>query len=85
MGWASAQCVAKGHEISQVAEGDLDAHALGAEAARISHQAADGNASGRKSPQHRKSNRSGGAGQQQHGGGAVSSSTAAEASLRRTT
>ena len=36
-----AQRVAEGARVGQVAERDLDAHALGAQAARVADQAAD--------------------------------------------
>ena len=63
----AAQGVAKGRRVGQVAEGDLHAHALVAQAPRIAHQTANRLAAGGQSPQQRRPDQAGGAGEQDHG------------------
>ena len=52
--------------IGQVADRDLDPHALGAEAARVADEAADRLAARREAPQQRGADEPGGAGEEQH-------------------
>ena len=62
----AAQRVAEGGGVGEVAQRDLHAHALGAQAAGIAHQAADLCAFGQQTVQHGGAHEAGGAGQQQH-------------------
>ena len=62
----TAQGVAKGGWVSQIAEGDLDAHALDAQPAGIAHQAADLGAFGEQPAQQRGADQAGRAGKQEH-------------------
>ena len=65
-GLDAAHRVAERAGVGEIAERDLNADPLLAEAARISDQAADGRAAGRQPPQQGHSDRPGRAGQQQH-------------------
>jgi len=62
----AAQRVAEGGRIGEVAESDLHAHALSAQAARVAHQAAHLSAFGDETTQHGGANETCGAGEQQH-------------------
>ena len=61
-----AQRVAKRRRVGEVAEGDLHAHALGAQAPRVAHQAAHRAPGGGQARQQRGADEAGGAGEQQH-------------------
>ena len=62
----AAQRVAKRTGVREVADRQLDAHALGAEAPRIAHQSADGLAPRGQAAQHGGPEQARGAGQQEH-------------------
>ena len=63
----AAHGVAERRRVGQVAEGDLHAHALVAQAPRVAHQTADRLAAGGQPPQQRRADQAGGAGEQDHG------------------
>ena len=62
----AAQRVAEGGRVGEVAERDLHAHALSAQAPGIAHQAADLCAFGHETAQQRGADEAGGAGEKQH-------------------
>ena len=62
----AAHRLAQRPRVGQVADGDLDAHPLGPEAARIADQAADRLAARREAPQERGADEARGAGKEQH-------------------
>ena len=64
----AAQRVAERGRVGEVADGQLHAHALGPEPARVAHQAAHGLAPGHEPAQHGGAEQSGGAGEQEHAG-----------------
>ena len=77
------QRVAERGRVGQVAERDLDAHALVAEAALVAHQGAHGLAVRGEAAQQRGADRAGGARQKDHGRGAYGSDGARIARERR--
>ena len=63
------QGMAERKVVGEIAEGDLDAYALGAQAPRVPDQAPDRHPRGGEASQQRQADGSGGAGQQKHGEG----------------
>ena len=62
----AAQRMAKGQRVGEVPERDLHPHPLGAQTARIAHQAPHRLALGRQPAQQRGADQAGGAGEQDH-------------------
>ena len=67
----AAQGVAERRRVGEVAEGDLHADAVGPEAARVAHEAADRRARRHEPLQEGPAHEPGGAGQQEHRRGSV--------------